>query len=724
MGSSLKENQKMKDQPKIGSRRQFIKSSAGLAALSGIAPYWLTTNIAVGEPHTSANDRPTVGCIGTGDRWLGGLRPEILKFADIIAVCDVDAEHANQARAACGLATGKYPDVSEDYRYLLDRNDIDTVSIATPDHWHTKIAIEALQSDKDVYCEKPVTLTIDEGKKLCKVAEETGRVFQVGTQQRTEMGQRFLKAIAIVRDGRLGEIKQVRVAIGPAPDSQPIPVTDPPKHLNWERWLGQAPLVDYRYRAPDEGQNRGETRCHYECRWWYEYGGGKLTDWGAHHVDIAQWAIGMHESGPNSVEVLSVTHPVPLEDGFPTQDDRYNTATVFNIRCQFPNDVTMFIRDEVHDEDADFGNGILLEGTKGRIFVSRSSLTGKPVEDLVENPLPEDAVRQVYGGKTPSNHMGNFFDCVKTRDQPISDIFTHHRILSTCHLANIAMRLGRTLKWDPVAEQIVGDKETLLDAHQICTPIMPLEKTNHPIQVSRTPHLNTPRRTFTQVPSQGSHVNVPIGDTRISRSFDLLLQFEELPQPGFGTLANGWRDGHVRRRRRHIGDMLGRVERPPAKIDGQVRLAKQHTFRHGAAQLHHSPRPRDKPMDARIQMGHRHAVRQFIRTVRVGIVGIQRPVAGCHGFIAGVFARHVVGGVDQAGQHRFVTKVDDRQIRRRHQPLTDGFDLPVPDDDDAILDIKGGTGSHRVNTFGFDDARARVGRRRRARDGAGDADHE
>ena len=441
------------------SRRNFLKSSTGLAAVGSLTPYWFTSNVVLADHHKSHNDRPHVGCIGVGSRWFGGLRGEIYPYGNIVALADVDAHYANRGRDKCGNDTGKYPDIYEDYRHILDRDDIETVTIATPDHWHTKIAIEALRSGKDVYCEKPVTLTIDEGKRLCKVVKETGRVFQVGTQQRTQMGQRFLQALALVQEGRLGDIKRVRVAIGGAPTCDPLPVAQVPKQLNWERWLGQAPLVDYRHKASKDGEGNGNLRGHYEFRWWYEYSGGKLTDWGAHHVDIAQWAIGMDHSGPNSVELISVEHPVPFKNGMPTLDDRYNTATKFNVRCIFPNGVEMFISDSVNDKDAQFGNGIMLEGTKGRIFVSRGKINGKPVEDLADNPLPADAIKKVYRGKTPHNHMGNFFECVKSRDLPISDIYTHHRVLSTCHLANIAMRLGRSLKWDPTAQQIVGDDE-------------------------------------------------------------------------------------------------------------------------------------------------------------------------------------------------------------------------------------------------------------------------
>jgi len=449
----------MTNTPTRSSRRQFIQASAGLAALSSFTPYWFSTSVAQEGHFRVASDRPTIGCIGVGSRWFGGLRREIYPFANIVALADVDAQYANRGRAQCGKDTGNFPDLYEDYRYLLDRDDIDTVSIATPDHWHTKIAIEALRAGKDVYCEKPVTLTIDEGKRLCEVVKETGRILQVGTQQRTEMGQRFLQAIALVQEGRLGELKRLRVAIGGAPTSAVIPVAKVPKHLNWERWLGQAPLVDYRFRPIEKNEVGGETRSHYEFRWWYEYSGGKLTDWGAHHVDIAQWAIGMQDSGPTSLELVSATLPVPFENGEPTQDDRYNTATAFDVRCQFPNGVEMSIRDTVHDDDARFGNGILIEGTEGRIFVNRGDLKGKPYEDLKDNPLPENAIENVYGGKLAASHMANFFDCVKTRKQPISDIFSHHRALTTCHLSNIAIRLGRSLKWDPVAQQIVGDDE-------------------------------------------------------------------------------------------------------------------------------------------------------------------------------------------------------------------------------------------------------------------------
>ncbi|MDA0835861.1 MAG: Gfo/Idh/MocA family oxidoreductase [Planctomycetota bacterium] len=434
-------------------RRDFLKTSAALAA--GSLPIWYTSTSAKAFSFKAANDRPVFGCIGTGSRWHG-LGPHALDFGECAAVSDVDANHLaegyklmyeGQEKKGVNREVAKY----EDYRELLDRKDIDAVIIATPDHWHSKIAIEAMLSGKDVYCEKPLTLTIEEGKQIIATLEKTGRVFQVGTQQRSEMEQRFLKAVWLARSGRLGKITKVSCAIGGAPTSSEIAVADVPEGLNWERWLGQAPLVDYRANDIKSDGGYPESRCHYEFRWWYEYSGGKMTDWGAHHVDIAQWAIGMENSGPLTIEGTA-THPVPYENGYATDDTRYNTATEFNIVCQFPNDIELTIR---HDTD----NGILIEGTDGRVFVSRGALKGKPVEDLETNPIPEGALVELYKGREFGDHMRNYFESIHDREQPISDVYTHHRAITTCHLANIAIRLGRKLEWDAESQTITNDSE-------------------------------------------------------------------------------------------------------------------------------------------------------------------------------------------------------------------------------------------------------------------------
>jgi predicted dehydrogenase len=211
-------------------------------------------------------------------------------------------------------------------------------------------------------------------------------------------------------------------------------------------WLGQAPLVEY---IPQ--------RCHADFRWWYEYSGGKMTDWGAHHVDIAQWAIGMHESGPVAVEVASAEHPVELRAGRPAADDRFNTATKFHVRCLFANGVELFIRDEA--PDLGFDNGIMFEGESGRFFVNRGKLAGAPVDALSQDPIPEQALIDLRKGKRLDGHMANFVECARDRAQPVSDAFSHHRALTTCHLANIAIRLGRNLAWNPQAERVEQDDE-------------------------------------------------------------------------------------------------------------------------------------------------------------------------------------------------------------------------------------------------------------------------
>ena len=229
-----------------------------------------------------------------------------------------------------------------------------------------------------------------------------------------------------------------------------------PEGLNWDKWLGQTPVVDY-IELESNGRHP-HSRCHYEFRWWYEYSGGKLTDWGAHHVDIAQWAIGMQDSGPVKVEPVMAEHPVELKDGIPQDGSRYNTATKFLIKATFPNDVVMHIRHSAQD-DLGFGNGIMFEGTKGRFLVNRGKIAGKPVEELEQNPLKEETIAKLYKGKQPGDHMRNFVECMVDREQPVSDVHTHHRALTTCHLANIAIRLGRTLNWDADQELIVDDRE-------------------------------------------------------------------------------------------------------------------------------------------------------------------------------------------------------------------------------------------------------------------------
>jgi predicted dehydrogenase len=421
------------------SRRDFLRDTAALSAAGVLLPSGLAGTRSMADESKSPNGRPRVGCIGMGGMGRGDARA-VSKYGDILAVCDVDRQHAEQAREDKYIGKGK-AEIYGDYRKLLDRKDIDLVTVSTPDHWHTRIAIDAMKAGKDVYCQKPLTLTIDEGKLLCKAVKATGRVLQVGTQQRSENENRFLKAVALVREGRLGKIKRVTCAIGETKPGGPFKKMEAPSNLNWDMWLGQAPKVEYI-----------KERSHSTFRWWYEYSGGKMTDWGAHHVDIAQWAIGMEEAGPTTIEVVKAKLPVSFSKGYPTVDDQYNTATVFQIRCLFPGDIELIIR-------GDGENGITFEGEKGKFFVSRGKLTGEPIDELKKNPFSDKVLIALRKGKRLDSHMGNFIECCRDRSMPVSDVFSHHRALTTCHLASIAIRLGRKLTWDANSEQIVGDAE-------------------------------------------------------------------------------------------------------------------------------------------------------------------------------------------------------------------------------------------------------------------------
>jgi predicted dehydrogenase len=435
------------------SRRRALKASLGIAAAALGAG---TVPRACG--FESPNARPRIGVVGCGVRWdkrvfvadgRYGVGKEFPKFGDVVAVCDVDAQRLERAQGIVKDWLGKAPTGTGDYRKIIDDPHIDVVHISTPDHWHAKIAIEAMLAGKDVYCEKPMTLTIEEGRLICDVCKKTGAVFQVGTQQRS--AAQFIKAIALIREGRLGQLRTVQCGIGGAPASPQIPLAAPPKHFNWDRWLGPAPLTDYRFQAGAPNIIGSWSRTHYEFRWWYEYSGGKLTDWGAHHVDIATWGMDKTDTGPVSIDPVMVEHPVEFKDGYPTVNDRYNTATKFNIKAVYQDGVELTIR---HDTD----NGILFDGTDGRIFVNRGKLVGKPVEELAANPLPDGALQRVYKNRERTDHVANFFAAVAARQQPISDVFSHHRALTTCHLAGIAARVGRKIRWDPEQERVLGDQ--------------------------------------------------------------------------------------------------------------------------------------------------------------------------------------------------------------------------------------------------------------------------
>src|SRR5438094_930750 len=287
------------------SRRGFLQRSLTAMAAAGL-PAWYARELLAADDEKAAktkaiaaNDKIIMGAIGIGSPQsrgtaiMGDARRQ--KGVEYVAVCDVDGRHLERGAKMIGPDCAKF----KDFRELLDRKDINAVTIAVPDHWHALIAIDALRKGKDVYCEKPLTLTITEGKAVVKVAQQTGRVFQVGSQQRSD--RRFRLACELVHNGRLGKIKTVETRIGANPTCQPIPVAEIPKELDWNFWLGPAPKADYVERRDSESRVVN-CRHPYEFRWFYEYSGGKMTDWGAHHNDIAQWGLGMDGNGPVAIE--------------------------------------------------------------------------------------------------------------------------------------------------------------------------------------------------------------------------------------------------------------------------------------------------------------------------------------------------------------------------------------------------------------------------------------
>lgn len=404
--------------------------------MCGGAPYFFTANAEERTLPKAKNDRLRIGSIGM--KYQGSvIADKAQAHGDIVAICDCDRDIAEKARAQFGGKAELY----EDYRGLLDRQDIDVVTIGTPDHWHTAMVIDACRAGKDVYCEKPLTLTIDEGKLLTKVVAETGRIVQVGSWQRSD--HNFRLGCELVRAGRIGKLHKVTVVLGKNVTGGPFRRESPPPNLNWDLWQGQTPDVPYI-----------KERSHYTFRWWHEYSGGQMTDWGAHHLDIAQWGMGQDLSGPVEIDGQAK---------FPDVPDGYNVAVIFESRLVYADGVEMLVSDNGR-------NGVMFEGESGRIFVNRGTVSGKPIEDLADAPLPRDEFR-LYPhdnlarpprmGKLDAiiNHMGNFVDCVRARTQPLSDVNSQHRSASVCHLANISLRLGRKLRWDPQAEQFVGDDE-------------------------------------------------------------------------------------------------------------------------------------------------------------------------------------------------------------------------------------------------------------------------
>ncbi|MCS7045851.1 MAG: Gfo/Idh/MocA family oxidoreductase, partial [Gemmataceae bacterium] len=452
--------------------------TAGALVATGL-PTWYVQELLVHAQETAArrpvgaNDRIVMAAIGTGTnrtrRGSGQLHGErgfhIMQDAmrqpgvQMVAVCDVDRPNAefaaNYVRNAPQGGTRECR-IYGDYRELLQDRSIDAITIGTPDHWHAAIAIAAMRAGKDVYCEKPLTLTIEEGKVMARVARETNRIVQTGTQQRTEMAGRFRLACELVRNGRIGHVRQITTLIGANPVGGPFPEQPVPEGLNYDFWLGQAPREPYT-----------TNRCHYEFRWWYQYSGGKMTDWGAHHNDIAQWALGMDESGPVTVQG-SGTAPSTDRMSYNCHPQFEAIFTYANGRNGMPG-TRLICR---HGPRPDFiarngnrpyDNGVLFEGEDNKwIFVSRSTIIASD-RALIDEPLPQNAIRLGSG----TSHMANFLECVRSRRQPVSNATVGHRSCTVCHLGNIAIRFfpNQLLTWNPQEERFTGERSEEANRH-------------------------------------------------------------------------------------------------------------------------------------------------------------------------------------------------------------------------------------------------------------------
>jgi len=409
------------------SRRRFLKTASATAAATGL-PLWFIER-ELDEAHAaekpkSANDRPgvaLVGCGGQGRGDTGAAR----RFGNIVCVCDVDDSQADKAVKEFTPKEGKKPDKLTDFRKVMERKDVKIVVTGTPDHWHSLVNLAAARAKKDIYTEKPLTLTIDEGKRLVQAVRENNVVLQVGSQQRSERNFRF--ACELVRNQRIGKLQHIIVGLPTGPREGPFTAQPVPQGLNWDAYVGQAPFIEY------NGHN-----CHWNFRWWYRFSGGQMTDWGAHHNDIAQWGNGTELSGPVEIEGRSLAEMIP---------GGYDAASEYEIKCKYANGVTMTITDEKRAP-----NGVKFVGSDGWVFVTRGKIDASN-KDLLEEKLPDNAVR-LYKS---DNHMGNFFDCVKSRKDPVCPVEVGHRSITVAHLGVIAVRTGLRLQWDPAKEVFVGE---------------------------------------------------------------------------------------------------------------------------------------------------------------------------------------------------------------------------------------------------------------------------
>ena len=417
----------MKESASYLDRRSVLKKSALL--LGGI--FIIPRHVLGGAGWVAPSDKIGLGFIGTGKQSKGlAQRFSKLKDAQIIAASDVDSQKLSIFQQHVTKVTQENGDtnvkclIAPDYHELLDREDVDAVVISSPDHWHAVMAIDAMRKGKDVFCEKPLAHTVAEGRKMADAVSKYHRILQTGSMQRS--WDNFRKAVNLVRNGYLGEVTKVLVSVGDPGISCDLPGETEPDTINWDAWVGPAQIRSYSsVLAHPEG-----TKGWAQWRQYREFGGGILCDWGAHMFDIAQWGLNMDKSGP----VLFIPPSDPLAKR--------------GLKMIYDSGIEM-----VHE---DFGRGwaVRFIGEKGSLDISRSFLDSKP-ENIAEIKIGEKEAK-VYHSE---DHYQNWLDCIRTRNQPICDVETGHRSASVCNLANIAYRMRRPLRWDPIREKFAKNKD-------------------------------------------------------------------------------------------------------------------------------------------------------------------------------------------------------------------------------------------------------------------------
>ncbi len=438
----------MKEEKKEFTRRTFINNSAkiaaGAAALAGAVgtAKAAATELSSETTTVSPNDKIHLGLIGCGGMGSYNLS-DFLRVPEVecLAIADVDEEHRSRGMSFVEERRGKRPDGYEDFRKLLDRKDLDIVIVATPDHWHALPTIYACQSGKDVYCEKPLATSIEEGRAMVQAAHSNKRIVQIGTQQRS--AEHYQKAVDYVKSGELGKIRAVRAwafidwkgGLGNPPNGTP------PSTVNYDMWLGPAPKVPF-----------NPARFHFTFRWFWDYSGGLMTDWGAHMVDIGMWAMGEDPIGAMAAAG---------KYGYP--DDIMETPDTQTSIVQFPSYSLVW----EHMLGAGQGpwqreHGVEFHGQNGILVIDREGWEIHPETDSDGHPrqyrmngLPRQGGSRDYH----FTHVKNFLDCVKSREKPNAEIGIHHQSVIACHLANIAARLQRYVSWDSANERIVGDAQ-------------------------------------------------------------------------------------------------------------------------------------------------------------------------------------------------------------------------------------------------------------------------